>query len=102
MFYSQPFFDLPLSTVPFPFPPYPLPFPPYPFPSFPILLFPIFLSRVGQQPSGDGRFWLRANKPVYKVSVFEDEHGGNTLNLKLSSRARIFIDIQLGHAVTAI
>jgi hypothetical protein len=69
---------------------------------FPLDPFPSFLGRVGQESSGDGGFWLRADKPVNKFSILEDEHGWNTLNLKLSSRARIFIDIQLGHAVTTI
>jgi len=45
---------------------------------------------------------LRSNEPVYKFSVFEDKHRGNTLNLKLGSRAWILVDIQLGHAVTPI
>jgi hypothetical protein len=57
---------------------------------------------VGQQSSGDGWFWLRANKPVNKFSVLEDEHGGNTLNLELSRRARVLIDIQFGNAVTTV
>jgi len=57
---------------------------------------------MGQESSGDGWFWLRANNPVNKFSVLEDKHGWNTLNLELSSRARVFIDIQLGHAVTTI
>jgi len=57
---------------------------------------------MGQESSGDGWFWLRANNPVNKFSILEDEHGWNTLNLELSSRARVFIDIQLGHAVTTI
>jgi hypothetical protein len=57
---------------------------------------------VGQQSSGDSWFWLRANKPVNKFSVLEDEHGGNTLNLEFSRRARVLIDIQLGNAVTTV
>ena len=58
------------------------------------------LGCVGQKASRDRRFWLRANKPFNELSVLEDEHGGNTLNLELSSSARVFIDIQLGHTVT--
>jgi hypothetical protein len=57
---------------------------------------------VGQKSSGDGWFWLRANKPVNKFSVLEDEHGGNALNLELSRRARVLIDIQFGNAVTTV
>jgi hypothetical protein len=45
---------------------------------------------------------LRADKAVNEFSVLEDEHGRNTLNLELGSRVRVFINIQLGHAVTTI
>jgi hypothetical protein len=69
---------------------------------FTLFHFLLFLGRVGQEASGDGWFWLRANKPVNKFAVLEDEHGWNTLNLELRSSARVFIDIQLGHAVTTI
>jgi hypothetical protein len=57
---------------------------------------------VGHKASRDCRFWLRANEPVNQLSVLEDEHGWNTLNLELASRARVVIDIQLGHLVTTI
>jgi hypothetical protein len=57
---------------------------------------------VGQQPRGDGWFWLGANNPIDELPVFEDEHGGNALNLKLSGRARILVDIQLGDPKTPV
>ena len=69
--------------------------------AIPPYLFPFYslLGGMGQQTCLDCWFWLRANKPVNKLSILEDQHGWNTLNLKLSCSARIFIDIQLGHAV---
>jgi hypothetical protein len=73
----------------------------YPLP-FPLDPFPLVSSRVSQQPSFYRWLWLGANKPVNKFSIFEDQHGWNTLNLELSGGARVFIDIQLGHAITTI
>jgi hypothetical protein len=56
---------------------------------------------VDKQPGSDGRLWLGANNSINKLPVFEDEHGWNALNLKLSRRLGILIDVQLGHAVPA-
>jgi len=57
---------------------------------------------VGQQSRGDVWFWLGANDLVDKFAVLEDEHRGNTLNLELRSRPGIFVDIQLGDAITTV
>ena len=70
------------------------------FTPFALSPFPLVSSRVSQQPSFYRWLWLGANKPVNKFSVLEDQHGWNTLNLELRSGARVFIDIQLGNAIT--
>jgi hypothetical protein len=54
---------------------------------------------VDKQSSSDGRLWLGANNSINELPVFEDEHGWNTLNLELSGRVGILIDVQLGDAV---
>jgi hypothetical protein len=66
------------------------------------LPFSRILRYVGKQPCGDGWFWLGANNSIHKFSVLENEHGRNTLNLKLSGRPRILIYIQLCDAIAAI
>jgi hypothetical protein len=71
----------------------------YPFPFS--TLSPV-LGDVGKQPSGDGWLRLSADNSIHKSPVLENEHGGNTLNLKLSCRAGIIIDIQLCNAIAPI
>lgn len=60
------------------------------------------LSCVDQQSSGDGWFRLRADKPVNQLSVFEDEHRGNALDLKLRGGALVVIHIQLCDAIASV
>jgi hypothetical protein len=52
-----------------------------------------FLGYVTKQPGGDGGLWLRAHNSIDEAAIFEYQHGGNTLYLKLRGSARIVIDI---------
>jgi hypothetical protein len=55
-----------------------------------------------RQPFGDGWLWLSTDKPVNQLSVLKDQHRGNTLNLKLGSDSRVFIDIKFGNPISSI
>jgi hypothetical protein len=55
-----------------------------------------------RQPCGDGWLGLSTDKPLNQLSVLKDQHGGNTLNLKLGSDLRVFINIKFGNSISAI
>jgi hypothetical protein len=63
---------------------------------------PLGSGQVAHEPSGYGWFGLGPDQAIDKLAVFENQHGGNALNLELRRRARVFIDIQLGDAISAV
>src|SRR3989442_9540006 len=54
-----------------------------------------------RQPFSDGWLGLSTDNPVNQLSVLEDQHRGNTLNLKLGSDSRVFINIKFGNPISS-
>ena len=55
-----------------------------------------------RQPFCDGWLGLSTYKPVNQLPVLKDQHRGNTLNLKLGSDYRVFINIKFGNPISSI
>jgi len=54
-----------------------------------------------RQPFSDGWLGLSTDKPVNQLSVLKNQHRGNTLNLKLRSDSRVFINIKFGNPISS-
>jgi len=55
-----------------------------------------------RQPFGNGWLGLSTDQPVNQLSLLKDQHGGNTLNLKLGRNSRVLINIKFGNAISSI
>ena len=67
-------------------------------------LWPLLRGRLREfcQPRCNRLFGLRANNAIDQRAVFENEHGRNTLNLKLARCARVIVDVEFGDQILPI